>query len=136
MTIVLALIALLGSVSSTAAQSAIPPVCSVGDTWKFSDGRVMTVTKVEDGWTSVTGSLRDCLTCVVRLDKDFNFDGTVQDASGNAVDVMKMRFVLDGLAWKFWDWPLEVGKQWRFTARSYFNQVSRKNDVASTVNAF
>jgi hypothetical protein len=136
MTILLVLAALLVSVTSAAAQSIAAPTRSVGDTWTLSDGRVISVIKVEDGWTSITGNLRDCPTCVVRLDKDLNFDGTVRDASGSAVDVMKMRGVFVGPEWKFFEWPLEIGKQWRFSAMGYFNQESRNYQVATTVKAF
>jgi hypothetical protein len=136
MTILLALLLLLVSVPTVAAQSSAAPTRSVGDTWTLSDGRVITAIKVEDGWTSTTGSLRDCPTCVLRLDKDLNFDGTVRDASGNAVDIMKMRGVFVGPEWKFYEWPLEVGKQWRFSAMGYFNQESRNYQVLSTVKAF
>jgi hypothetical protein len=125
---------LLGSVTSVLAQSTTPPTRSVGDTWKLSDGRVITVIKVEEGWASTIGGLRDCPTCITRS-KDLNFDGTVRDASGNPVDVMKMQGVFVGPDWKFYDWPLEVGKQWRFSAMGFVNQASRQYDVASVVKA-
>jgi hypothetical protein len=135
-TLLLALVALLGFVSSASGQSTEAPTRLVGDTWTLSDGRVITTIKAEDGWTSATGSLRDCPTCIVRVDKDLNFDGVVLDASGKPVDPMKLRGVGVGPGWKFFEWPLEVGKQWRFSATSYVNQRPVRSDVVNTVKAF
>src|SRR5207247_6519096 len=132
-TFLLALVALLGSVISVAAQSSEPPVRAVGETWTLSDGRMLSVTKVEEGWTSVTGGIRDCPTCILRIDRELNFDGVVQDASGKPIDLMQtpLRGVFVGPEWKFYQWPLEVGKHWRFTAKGFFNKQYVRYDVTT-----
>ena len=51
------------------AQTADPPVDSVGDEWKFSNGFVRKVVKVE-GDVTVFQGYPNCPTCLVNCDKN------------------------------------------------------------------
>src|SRR6187455_2725850 len=53
-------VSFLSMVTAVHAQTTDPPAFSVGDTWKFSDGREVTVVKVDENGSALTGGLRDC----------------------------------------------------------------------------
>ncbi len=121
---------------SAQAQSAGPNTYALGDTWTLSDGRTVTVVKVDDAGTVMTGQILDCPTCRVRVDKNFLFDGVVTDADEKPVDVTKLRGVNVGLDWKFYDWPLEPKKRWQFTANGFFQGQPQTYDVRNHVIAY
>lgn len=109
------------------AQSTEPPTFTVGDTWKRSHGQEITVVSVDDKGTVVSGATIDCPTCLARLDKSLNLQG-VTDANGKPVDVTRLRGVLVGSNWKFYEWPLEVNRSWSTSGQGFFrNQPDRYN---------
>jgi hypothetical protein len=99
------------------AQTADPPVYSVGDWWKI--GRfVQTVVKTE-GDVTVFRSYPKCPTCLAHYDKNLMLLKIDQE-NGQPADVMRLDFVPVGTDWKLWDFPLTVGKKWDFSAKAIY----------------
>ena len=130
----LLLLALLAGAGDAAAQSAPAPSFAVGDTWAFTDGRQIKVVKLDDGGAVMTGSLRSCATCNVYYDRNLAIR-KVTDAEGKPVELAKLGFLPLGPAWKFYAFPLEVKKAWKFSAEGLVAGKPHRYDVAVVVTA-
>jgi hypothetical protein len=87
-----------------------PDYCAL-DTWKFSNGRVQTVVKVDDSTVVMAnpGVSGPCPACL------FTFDGKltlqrVERLDGTSVDPVAIRSIPIG--WRMWDFPMEFKKTW------------------------
>ncbi|HTK90816.1 MAG TPA: hypothetical protein VL948_11225 [Verrucomicrobiae bacterium] len=123
-------VSFLSMVTAVHAQTTDPPAFSVGDTWKFSDGREVTVVKVDENGSALTGGLRDCPTCVIHFDKSFGSTGIVTESDGKPLDPGKVQVLFVGPSWRLYDFPLQVGKSWNFSAQGYFRGQVQQYDVA------
>lgn len=128
----LMMIALLAG--AAAAQPASAPSFAVGDSWAYSDGRKIKVVKLDDGGPVMTGALRSCLTCAVHYDRNLAMR-KVTDADGRPVEAAKLGFLPLGPEWKFYAFPLEVKKAWRFSAEGLVGGKPDRYDVAVVVSA-
>lgn len=127
---------ILVTVVAANSQTAGPPSWALGDTWKLSDGRELTIVKAGEAGYVRRGDLRDCPSCLVYFNKDALFTGEITDADGKPVDVTKVRGAFFGPSWKFYDWPLEVKKKWSFSADGYFRAQSQRYDIDANVKAY
>jgi hypothetical protein len=130
----LLLLALLVSAGDAAAQSAPAPRFAVGDTWAFTDGRQIKVVKLDDGGPVMTGSLRSCAACNVYYDRNLAIR-KVTDPEGKPVELAKLGFLPLGPSWKFYEFPLEVKKAWKFSAEGLVAGKPGRYDVAVVVSA-
>jgi len=129
----LALLALTLLPSPVHAQSSGPPTFSVGDEWTLSSGVVRKVAKM-DGDNVVISGRENCPTCLQYYDKNLALV-KVTRADGTALDTA-VGFVPVGSEWKFFEFPLEVGKKWNFSADGLVrNNVNHYNFV-NTVEAY
>ena len=117
--VVLAL-ALVTSAPLVSAQSADLPTYAVGDTWKRSNGVEYKVVRVDSDNIIFEGLVADCKTCLVRSSaKDLTLiEATTAD--GKPLDPTQIRGVFIGSGWRFWDFPLQVGKEWRAGGTQFF----------------
>jgi hypothetical protein len=118
---VLALIVLMLSmfVVPALAQSVEAPTLSLGDSWKRSNGVEYKVVRVEPESYLLEGLIVDCKTCLVKSAKDLAFiEATTAD--GKPLDPTQVRGVFIGAGWRFLDFPLQVGKEWRTGGTSFF----------------
>ena len=132
----LALAALLTAAlaSSALAQPAAAPTFAVGDSWAYSDGRQIKVVKVEDGGALMSGPLAVCPTCVVHYDRNLSIR-KVTDAAGQPVEAGKIDFLALGPDWRFYAFPLEVKKAWKFSAEGLIRGKPQRYDVSVVVTA-
>jgi hypothetical protein len=132
----LALAALLTAAlaSSALAQPVAAPTFSVGDSWAYSDGRQIKVVKVEDGGALMSGPLAVCPTCVVHYDRNLSIR-KVTDAAGQPVEAAKIDFLALGPDWRFYAFPLEVKKAWKFSAEGLIRGKPQRYDVSVVVTA-
>lgn len=128
-------LAVLAFVTTADAQSYGPPTHSVGDTWKRSNGLELTVVRVDENGVEMTGLLRTCPTCITRYSKNLTILDIVQ-ADGKPLDVTQHGFLPIGSDWRFFDFPLELKKTWRFTPQGWFRGSSARYTVDATVVAF
>lgn len=125
------------------AQTADPPVYSVGDEWKV--GRFVRKVVKTEGDVTVFRGYPNCPTCLVYHDKNLVLLKIDQE-NGQPADTMSLGFVPVGSEWKFWDFPLAVGKKWDFSAKgfyrgnrvnwSYVNTVEGYEDVTTKAGTF
>jgi hypothetical protein len=133
--VLLTLLCWLTTVVLAQAQSTPAPTFEVGDSWRLSDGREIKVIRVDDAGMARTGDVRDCPACVVHFDKQFGFSGTISDGNGKPVDVTRVQGAFVGPNWKFYDFPLETGKSWSFSAQGFFRGQPQRYDVTITVKS-
>lgn len=117
------------------AQSHGSPTLSVGDTWKRSNDLEIKVVKVEEAGVEVAGALSTCPTCIYHLDRNLSILN-VTHADGKPVDVTQHGFVPLGHDWRFYDFPLEVKKTWRFQPQGWFRGNVYRYTVDATVSAY
>lgn len=117
------------------AQSAGPPTYTVGDSWKRSNGQEISVVRVEDGGYTIKGFLFDCPACLSQLDKHLVIVA-VTDGDGKPVNVTSLRVVVVGPGWRFYDWPLEVKKNWTISATGFFKGNPFPYTVGITVKSY
>jgi hypothetical protein len=132
---ILGILAIIAAAPAVWAQSAESPTYSVGDTWKRSHGQELKVVSVDDQGTTLSGVLLDCTTCLGRVDKNLALKD-VTTADGKSVDVTNVRSVLIGSNWKFYEWPLEVGKSWSTSGMGYFKGQSQRFEIDFIVRAY
>jgi hypothetical protein len=116
------------------AQTADPPVYSVGDEWKLSTGFVGKVVKVE-GDVTVTRGYPNCPTCLVHFDKNLVLLKIDQE-NGQPADIVRLGFVPLGANWNFWDFPLTVGKKWNFNGSGFFRGNRQESSYMNTVEGY
>ena len=126
------------------AQTADPPGYAVGDEWKYSNGAVRRVVKVE-GDVTVFRGYPNCPTCLAHYDKNLVLL-KIEQENGQPADTGRLGFVPMGPDFKFWDFPLEVGKAWNFSGRGLFrnnpgtwaygNTVEKHEDVTTKAGTF
>jgi hypothetical protein len=121
--------------ASAAAQSVGPPIFSVGDTWKRSNGQEITVVKVDETSYSFRGAIADCPACLGQTDKNWLLVG-VTDADGKAADVTRLGFIPLGPNWKMYDWPLELKKEWTITPTGSWKGTPVSYTVTLVVKAY
>lgn len=131
---VLTVLTSLAVASTALAQPAASPRFAVGDSWSYTDGRQIKVVKVEDGAPIMTGSLAVCPACVVHYDRNLSIR-KVTDAGGQPVEAAKIDFLALGPDWKFYAFPLEVKKSWKFSAEGLVRGKPQRYDVAVVVTA-
>ena len=113
---------LLLTLTTAHAQSYGPPTYSVGDTWTFSNGREVKIVNVDENGSEVVGA-GACWTCWYRLDRNLTVL-EVLTADGKPFDPNQVRgFTPVGPGWKYFDFPLELKKGWRFSAKGYYKGV-------------
>jgi hypothetical protein len=148
MRLLLSALAFTTMVSTASAQALDAPTYSVGDTWTLKDGngtREVKVLKVGDGGTEMVGFLGQCPTCIVQLDRSLTILG-VLDGGGKPADPTQIGFVPMGSAWRLYDFPLELKKQWDFSASAFLrgryenyelsNRVDRLEEVKTPAGTF
>jgi len=136
----MAVIAMVMCSSMAEAQSADAPNFAVGDTWvrKGAQGTYeIKVVKVDDSSISSTGAYEDCRPCISIYDRNQVLQ-KVTDPDGKDIDLMRLgrATVFLGSAWKFFDWPLSVGKTWRIEAQAFARGYPNEYTVTSKVAAF
>jgi hypothetical protein len=116
------------------AQTADPPVYSVGDEWKLSTGFARKVIKVE-GEVTAFRNYPGCGTCLAYYDKNLVLL-KIEQESGELADTATLGFVPLGPNFKFWDFPLTVGKKWSFSGPGLFRNNRSDYSYAITVEAY
>jgi hypothetical protein len=100
------------------AQPAWPRRLVVGDTWRLSNGSVVTVVEVGRNWHVRTGNFRECPACRSR------FEGgalvAVTGPNGESMEARRFGTLFIGPDWTFFRWPLEVGKEWQISSKAFF----------------
>jgi hypothetical protein len=102
------------------ARSYGPPKYCVGDTWTFSFGGVQTVVKVENDTIIMTGTTTpgiSCPGCLVTFDSYLALR-SIAGADGRPLEVSRDYIPL-GDGWRYWDFPLTVGKTWGFSGKGF-----------------
>lgn len=103
------------------AQSYGPPTYSVGDTWTIKeDGttRDIKVIAVDADSFLIEGYSRECPSCRVLTDKNLSYLKFL-DADGKpASSETETTWFPLGTDWKLFNFPLEVGKKWRISAKA------------------
>jgi hypothetical protein len=114
------------------AQIAQRPLRRVGDNWMRSDGVEFTVVK-SDKHVVVLRTDRTGHAAHVHMTQDLN-DYDVTDLDGRPIPLST---VFLGPQWRYFDWPLEVGKSWAFQATAYvkFTEMQTMN-MRTTVRAY
>jgi len=113
--ILLAALVLALLTTTAPAQSAGPPTYSVGDEWTLTNGVALKVVRAEGGIVVIQQSgnpaCPDCLyhyNNSVHLLKVERPDGTPATWTRGFLPV--------GSVWKYWEFPLEIKKEWRISA--------------------
>jgi hypothetical protein len=106
-------------------QSYGPPKYCVGDTWRFSDRGVQTVVKVESDTVVMTGTTTpgiSCPGCLVTFDRNLVLRSITQ-ADGKSLEVSNISrgYIPIGDGWRYWDFPLTVGKTWAISGKGFGN---------------
>ncbi|HKZ08240.1 MAG TPA: hypothetical protein VJU81_22430 [Methylomirabilota bacterium] len=131
---VIVALALATLASGALAEPAGAPRFAVGDSWSYSDGRQIKVVKVDDGAPVMTGALAVCPTCVVHYDRNLAIR-KVTDPAGQPVEAAKIDFLALGPDWKFYAFPLDVKKTWKFSAEGLIRGKPQRYDVSVVVAA-
>jgi hypothetical protein len=116
------------------AQTADPPVYAVGDEWKLSTGFVRKVVKVE-GDVTVFRGYPNCPTCLAHYDKNLVLLKIDQE-NGQPADTGNLGFVPLGPEFKYWDFPLTVGKKWNFSGLGLFRNSRTNISYVNTLEAY
>ena len=120
--------------AAAAAQPATAPSFAVGDSWVYTDGRQIQVVKLDDGGPVMTGALPSCPPCAVHYDRNLAIR-KVTDTGGKPVEAAKLGFLMLGPDWKFYAFPLEVKKAWKFSAEGLLAGKPDRYDVGVLVSA-
>jgi DUF3108-like len=123
-------------VSTAHAQSYGPPTYSEGDEWTFTN-RTIKVVKIDGNVTVMTGINVACAACLYHLDS--NNDLTiikVTTADGSPPDSASIGWLPAGPEWKYWSFPLEVNKTWRFSAPGFYQRAIANYTVDTTVEKY
>ena len=105
-----------------------PQYC-VGENWKFSHGGVQRVVNVAENTVVMTGApIARCPGCLFVLDGNLALR-TILRRDGQAATAMDMDYLPFGEGWRFWEFPLAVGKEWRISAKAL---VRRSESVRYT----
>jgi hypothetical protein len=132
--LVIAVCLAAGLAPAAFAQPASAPRFVEGDSWTYTNGRQIKVVRVEDGAAVMTGSLAVCPTCVVHYDRNLAIR-KVTDPAGQPVEAAKIDFLALGPDWKFYAFPLEVKKTWKFSAEGLIRGKPQRYDVSVLVSA-
>lgn len=116
------------------AQTADPPVYSVGDEWKISTGFARKVVKVE-GDVTVFRGYPSCPTCLAHYDRNLVLL-KIEQENGQPADTGTLGFVPMGPEFKFWNFPLTVGKKWDFSGRGLFRSNPGTWVYANTLEGY
>ena len=100
-----------------------PPRYCVGDTWSFSYGGVQKVVSVGSDTVVMTGTTTpgiSCPGCLVTFDGNLALRSITQ-ANGKPLEVSNISrdYVPAGDGWRYWDFPLTVGKIWGFSGKAF-----------------
>lgn len=118
-TLLLLILALVSVSLPAYAQRADPPTSSVGDTWKLSDGREIKVVSVTAEGVALSGVYKDCPTCLMHWDTTRSTAIKATEPDGTTPVNFTKFTTFAGSGWKWYDWPLELGKTWRLAGQSY-----------------
>ena len=116
------------------AQSTEPPVFTAGDEWIISTGFGRKVVKVE-GDVTVFQGYPNCPTCLASYDKNLTLL-KIEKEPGQPADTSTLGFVPLGPEWKFYDFPLAVGKKWHFSAPGLFRNYRVNYSYSSSVEGY
>jgi hypothetical protein len=116
------------------AQTADPPVYAVGDEWQLSTGFVRKVVKVEGDVTAFQG-YPGCRTCLAYYDKNLVLL-KIEREPGQPADTATLGFVPAGPDFKFWDFPLTVGKTWNFSGAGLFRNNRANYSYVNTLEGY
>ncbi len=115
-------------------QSVGPPKYCVGDTWRFSSGRVQRVAKLDgDGVVMTNPGIGVCPGCFWFFDQNLSL--TRIEQPDGAVATTSMGFIPGGI-WKYWEFPLETKKQWRIDGSGLFKLIPFRFTGDCTVEAY
>ena len=128
-------LAVFALVTAAHAQSAGPPKYSVGDTWTRSNGLTITVVKVDENGTVMSGVLSACPTCISHLNKNLEILN-VTEADGKPVDVTRHEGVFLGPDWRFYYFPLEVKKTWSMAPQGWIRGSPARFNIDCGVEAY
>ena len=119
-------------------QSYGPPKYCLGDTWRFADGRVQRVVRIDADSVVMTGypmlGRTPCPECVFELDRNLTLR-SIRLPDGKVPDVVA-GFLPVGEEWRFWDFPLTVGKSWRISARGFISNLPRLYTIDCVVQSY
>lgn len=106
-------------------QSYGPPKYCVGDTWIYSDRGVQRVVAVEKDMVAMTGTTTpgiSCRGCLVTFDRNLVLQSITQ-ADGKPVEISTISrgYIPFGDGWRYWDFPLTVGKTWGLSGKAFGN---------------
>jgi len=113
-----------------------PPKYCVGDTWTFTGDRVQKVVSVSADTVVMRGfpMLGQCPGCTFELDTHLTLR-SIRQPDGMSPDVMR-RLLPVGEEWRFWDFPLTVGKSWRISASAFSWNNPRRYSVDCSVQGY
>jgi hypothetical protein len=131
----LAAVLLLGAAATGAADPPGLPERRVGDTWVRSHGLVVSVVQAGPEGTVERGHMRSCPGCLSHFDREGNYTGRITDPEGHPVDVSRLPGALVGGGWRFFAWPLEVGRTWLFSGTGYVDGELVRVFVTAQVRA-
>lgn len=129
------LLLLLAVTGLAVAQSADAPKYSVGDTWVLTDGREISVVRVDATGFAVKGIYSSCPHCLLHYNPNL-VPLNATEADGTPVHFAKLPSLLVGPGWRYYDWPLEPGKTWSFSTQGYTRGQLQNVEVASAIKAF
>lgn len=129
-------VAVIFSTISAQAQQAEAPKFSVGDTWKLSDGREITVVSVTPEGSAVSGFYVECPKCLLHWDDTRSTTIKATEADGTPVPFTRLNGLFVGPNWKWYEWPLEVNKTWRLSAQGYTRGNLQNVTIDFTVKAY
>jgi len=118
-------------------QSYGPPKYCVGDTWRFTTGRVQTVVRVDADSVAMTGYPLlpgPCPGCIYEFDRNQTFR-SIRQPGGNSLDP-RTRWMPFGEGWQLWDFPFTVGKTWRISVRAFVANQARRVTLDCSVEGY
>lgn len=120
------------------AQSGDSPAMVEGDMWTIKEEgaqREIKVVKVEPQGFQISGAYSGCPSCLVQTDRNLIWIALL-DSDGKPKPPTMVEFVPLGSAWKFYDFPLQVKKNWYFSAQAFLRGSPVSYAVDCVVEAY
>jgi hypothetical protein len=99
------------------ASPAEAPTYFVGDKWRFSNGVAVSVKRIDENGVTFAGGFNGCRGCEYRV-KDGRL-GVFGPDGGPLENLSHHGFVPAAGEWKWWEFPMSVGKSWQFSGLAY-----------------